>query len=123
MVVAAMVAAVPKGIREAFEDCGDLLDGLNLGFQDRDLTEFEDTFLEFAQCMRENGIDMDDPDFSNFGPGGGGDGGGDAPGGRGGGLFGGDLDFNDPAFQEALETCRDVLAGFGRPGGRLGPDA
>ena len=34
-----------------------------------------------------------------------------------------DLDFNDPAFQEALETCGDVLAGFGRPGGRLGPDA
>ena len=64
MVVAAMVAALPKGIREAFEECGDLLDGLNLGFQDRDLTEFQDTFLECcAECMRDNGIEMDDPDF------------------------------------------------------------
>ena len=44
-----------------------MLEGVTLGRQQRDLTEFQDTFLEFASCMRDNGYDMPDPDFSNFG--------------------------------------------------------
>ncbi|MEE8456868.1 MAG: hypothetical protein V3S28_02360, partial [Acidimicrobiia bacterium] len=64
----------------------------------------QDNFLEFAVCMRENGYDMPDPDFSNFGqPGqGGGQGRGQ--------LFGGDLDRNDPAFQSAFAACEDIFS-------------
>ena len=107
----------PEGIQEAFEECGNLLEGLQLGFQERDFTDFEDTLLELAQCMRENGIDMDDPDFSDFGFGGG-DGEG-AGGGRGGGPFG-NVDLNDPVFEAALEACSDIISGFGGPGRRFG---
>ena len=105
----------PEGIRAAFEECGDLLDGAQLGFRDRDRTEFSDQLLAFARCMRDEGIDIQDPDFSNFG--GDGDGDGDGDGGRG-GIFG-DLDLEDPDVAAAQEACSDVLGGFG-PGGGFG---
>ena len=106
----------------AFVNCEEHLAGIALGRGggDFDLTELEDTMVEYAACMRENGYEMADPDFSNFGPGGGG---GDGQG--GGGPFG-DVDFEDPDFIAAQEVCQDVLAGFrgpgqggsGRPGGQ-----
>ena len=99
----------PEGFQDAFDVCGDLLEDLQLGFAGGDQTEFQDQILEFAQCMRDNGYDMDDPDFSAFAPGGGGDGQGP---GAGGGPFG-DIDFDDPDFQAAQEACADILAGFG----------
>lgn len=94
--------------REAREACADLLDDAALGFGgDFDRTELEDDLVSFAECMRENGYDMPDPDFSSFGPGAGG----------GGGPFGA-IDPDDPSFQTASEACGDILAGFGRgPGG------
>ena len=105
----------PEGFREAIEECGELLEGLELRGATRDLTEFQDTLLVFAQCMRDNGYDMDDPDLSTFGPGNGDEGG---PG-QGGGPFG-DVDFSDPLFIEAQEACGDILDGFG-PGRGAGP--
>ena len=111
----------PEGTREAFDTCGDLLDGAQFGpgrggpGGDFDATELQDTLLEFAQCMRDNGIQMDDPDFSNFGTP------GDPPadGGGGGGRGGpfGDLDQSDPAVQAAMDACSDILGGFGPGGG------
>ena len=99
-----------EGFPEAFQVCGDLLDSLDLGFRDRDNTGQQDAFLEFAECMRGEGIQIQDPDFSaGGGPGGG-------PG--GGGIFG-DLDPNDPSFEAALETCGDILGNLG--GGGRGP--
>lgn len=105
----------PEGFREAAQTCGEFLEGLELGFGRPDITELEDTFLEFAQCMRDNGYDMDDPDLSGFGP--------DAdddqasePQGRGINIFG-DVDPTDPVFIEAQEACQDILAGFGPGGG------
>jgi hypothetical protein len=99
--------------RAAREACSELLADAALGFGDRvDRTELEDNLVQFATCMRDNGYDMPDPDFSSFGPGQGG----------GGGPFG-EIDREDPAFQEASAACEDVLAGFGgglgggRPGG------
>ncbi len=96
----------------AFGECGDMLDGVALGFGEIDNTEFQDSILEWAGCMRDNGYEIDDPDFTAFGPG--------AGGGRaeGGGPFG-DIDQDDPAFQSAMSACEDLLAGgFGqRPGG------
>lgn len=98
-------------LEAAFEACSEIVEGLIQDvFRAIDQTEFQDNFLEFAECMREKGIDMPDPDFSSgFGPG------------LGRGLFG-DIDPDDPAFQEAAEECSSVFEGsFGlRPGGPAG---
>ncbi|MGI9584610.1 MAG: hypothetical protein ACR2N7_03375 [Acidimicrobiia bacterium] len=104
-------------MQSAFEACRENLEGLSLGPGSVDRSEIEDTLYEFAACMRENGIDMPDPDLSAFGPGQGEQGQGDP---NASGPFGGSIDPDDPAFQEALEACEGVFAGgfrFGGPGG------
>jgi hypothetical protein len=88
--------------RAALDVCRELLEGVAQQFERPDLTEIEDDLLAFAECMRDNGIDMADPDLS----------GGGRP--EGGLLF--QLDVSDPAVEAALETCQSELA-FGRPGG------
>lgn len=88
-------------MREAMEACGEDLEGITLGFggrSDIDVTEMQDTIVEYAACMRENGYDMADPDFSGAGPGSGG----------GGGPFG-EMDPDDPDFVAAQEVCQDIL--------------
>lgn len=62
--------------------------------------------LAFAQCMRDNGVDMDDPTF-------------DADGNVQGGGFGPDsgIDFSDEATQAALEACGDLIEDIGPGGG------
>ncbi|KOX26506.1 hypothetical protein ADK67_16010 [Saccharothrix sp. NRRL B-16348] len=56
-----------------------------------------DQLRVFAQCMRDNGIDVPDPDPN------------------GGKLTGlGQLDRNTPAFRSALDVCRDKLPELGR---------
>ena len=101
----------------AREECSDLIEGVTLGLGRGDFTEIQDNLFEFAACMRDNGYEMNDPDFSNFGPGGGGGGGG---GGEAtfAGPFG-EIDPDDPAFVSASEACSDILAGFGPGGGRV----
>lgn len=98
----------------AMQVCQENLEGISLGRGggDFDLTELEDTMVEYAACMRANGYDMDDPDFSNVGPGNGGE-----PG-QGGGRPFGDIDLNDPDFISAQEVCEEVLGGFRGPGTR-----
>ena len=105
-------------IQAAFQGCQEHLEGIAFGRGAIDFTEIEDRLVEFAACMRDNGFDMPDPDFSNFGQGG-----NDSAGPGGGGPFGGDLDTEDPAFQTALESCEDIFEGFrigGGPGGGRG---
>ena len=100
--------------RIARESCSEHLDGVTLGFADRDTTEFQDLALEYAACMRDNGFDMPDPDLTGFQPGSGGGSGG------GGGIFGGLEDRNDPTFIAADEICRPIFGdlAIGRgPGG------
>jgi hypothetical protein len=94
-------------IEAATEACSEYLEDVVPTFSDIDFTELQDDLLEFAGCMRDNGYDMPDPDFSNFG----------IPGGDGpsGGPFG-ELDFQDPAFEQALQSCQYILAGFTGPG-------
>lgn len=89
-------------VEAAFEACRTELEGIAFGPDGIDLTEIEDTLVEFAECMRENGYDMPDPDLSLLAPG---------PGGEPGtaGPFGGEVDPDDPAFQEALEQCRALF--------------
>ena len=94
--------------REAFQagrdTCSDILEGVSFGFRDQDRTAIEDTQVEFATCMRDNGYDMPDPDFAA------------QPGPGGGGPFGG-IDREDPAFIEAADVCSDILAtAFGDDG-------
>ena len=96
----------------AREACAHLLEGLAFGpgSGNFDLTEFQDRLLEFARCMRDNGVDVGDPDLRNFGPGADDDG---APG----GPFGG-IDFQDPDVAAAFATCQQqVNLGAPRFGG------
>ena len=101
--------------REAFqaarEACAQFLEGVSFGFREFDRTEIEDTLVEFAACMRDNGVDMPDPDFSAT-PGAGG----------GGGRPFGDIDPTDPAFEAASEVCQEILSNaFGEDGPGRGP--
>jgi hypothetical protein len=87
----------PEALQDATEVCGEVPQSA-FGGERPDQTEIQDTLLEFAQCMRKNGYDMPDPNFS------------------GGSAVNltevfGDIDTNDPAFQEAAEACQDVLGG------------
>ncbi len=93
----------------AREACATELESVALGFRDGDPTQLQDDLLAYAECMRDNGFEeMVDPDFSDSGPGGGG---------TGGGPFG-EIDRTDPDFENAQEACGEILAGFGRGGGR-----
>lgn len=68
----------------------------------RDSQEFQDAALEYAQCMRDNGIDMPDPEFD-------GEGGvaiSAGPGGPGGPGEGGP---DDEEFQAADEECHPII--------------
>jgi hypothetical protein len=76
--------------REAIQACRDELPGG--GQQNFDDPEFQERMREFAQCMRDNGVDVPDPD----------------PNGGFGGMLG-EIDPNDPAFRGALEACQDML--------------
>ena len=88
-------------LNDAFNACSDNLVGLSFapGGADFDFTEIQDTLVEFAACMRDNGFDLPDPDFSNF----------DLGGGAGSGPFG-DIDPTDPAFETAFEACQGIFA-------------
>ncbi len=90
----------------AFEECSDRLDGASFLPTDDDLTDIEDQLLDVAQCLRDQGIDVDDPDLSaGFG------------GGGNGGPFGPGFDPDDPATAAALDACSGIFTGFG-PGGQ-----
>jgi hypothetical protein len=93
-----------EAFEAAQEKCAVHLEGVSMEFEPPDLTELEDELLEFAACMRDNGVEMDDPDLTN-------------PGGDDGGVviepFGGSVNPNDPAFQEAFEACEGILSDFG----------
>ena len=98
------IADLDRDVAEAvFESCNEYLEDVTFGLDSEDRTEREDELLVFAACVRENGYDMPDPDFSNAG----------SPGSGGGGPFG-ELDREDPAFQAALVVCSDVF-GAGAP--------
>lgn len=93
----------------AFEVCGSLLEGTTFlpGADGLDV-EMQDTLVEFAQCLRDEGIDAEDPDFSGFA-----DAGGQGGAGGAGALFGDDFDADDPATQAAFDACEQVLTDGG----------
>ena len=94
-------------------DAGGNADAAESG-ADADATD-EELALEFAQCMRDEGIDWPDPVtnadgsidlFGGQGPGGGGGGAGDGAGGP------------DEATQAAFQTCGELIEGASFFGGR-----
>ena len=88
----------PATVHAAFDACSGLLEGVVSEFEMEDLSQREDELLAFAVCMRENGYDMPDPDFSDNGHG------GDGP-------FGDAIDADDPAFQTAAQSCEGIIGG------------
>jgi hypothetical protein len=97
-------------VRAATDVCSEHLESVAFGLDTADRSEREDQLFEYAACMRENGYDMADPDFSNFGQPGQGDGSG-----AGGGPFGA-IDQSDPTFQAAQEACAGIFGGDRVPG-------
>ena len=95
----------------AREACQGLVEGLAFGPGPGgfDMIELQDRLLEFAQCMRDNGIDIGDPDLSRFAP-------GADDGGQPGGPFG-VIDTDDPDFAPAFEICQQQLPQPGQGGG------
>ena len=98
-------------VRAAMDVCSEHLESVAFGLDAADRSEREDQLFEYAACMRENGYDMPDPDFSNFGQ----PGQGDGPGAGGGGPFGA-IDQSDPTFQTAQEACAGIFGGDRVPG-------
>ncbi|WP_203780489.1 hypothetical protein [Paractinoplanes rishiriensis] len=83
-------------LRAAQEKCGEPPEGITSAAQSMiNSPEFQDAALKFAKCMREQGVDLPDPDFSNLGS----------------GMFG-RLDRDDPKVAAAMEECQDVWAGI-----------
>jgi len=91
-------------LREAQEACGQYLEAARPELTEEEQAERYDQALAFARCMRDEGIDFPDPQPDGFGPGGGGGANGPP-----------EFDADEPAFQEALETCQDKLGEFGGP--------
>ncbi len=82
---------------EAGEACREYLEGVVLGLPDFDTAEFNDTFLEYATCMRENGFE-EIPDRIDMVA-----------------MMQGKeipIDPTDPDFIAADEQCRDIFAEF-----------
>lgn len=100
-------------VRAAMNSCSEHLENVAFGLDAADRSEREDQLFEYAACMRENGYDMPDPDFSTFGQPGQGGGAG------GGGPFGA-IDQDDPTFQTAQEACAGIFGGDRVPGGGPG---
>jgi hypothetical protein len=78
-------------LEDAPKECTDKLQGALPNLSQQDQSEFQDKLLAYAQCMRKNGYNMPDPNFSGDG----------AP------FDLGDQD--DPKFKAADEKCQDVL--------------
>lgn len=90
---------------EARDACSEEVEGFTQLFDHDDSTESQDQLLAYAACMRENGIDMPDPDFSG-GPGEGFQG------------FHESVDRDDPDVRKADGICREeVFQGQGPGGG------
>jgi hypothetical protein len=93
---------IRTNLSSAMDACSEFLEGVSFGGgRLPDLVELQDTFLEFSTCMRDNGYDMPDPDFTSDGFG---------------GLFemGENIDPNDPEFVAAMAQCQSIFAQFQR---------
>ena len=100
----------PEQMQSADEACQPIMEEIRSQFEPPDpeqLEEMKQQALEFAQCMREHGVDMPDPQFSEDGA---------MTVAVGGGRLGeegsGPAPIDEDKFQEASEAC-------GGPGGMM----
>lgn len=77
--------------KTALAACKDLIPG---GVRGSEAPADQQKYLEFAKCMRSNGL----PDFPD-----------PKPGSKDGMFGGGAVDRNNPAFKKAAEACSHVL--------------
>jgi hypothetical protein len=87
-----------EAFREAAEKCLPLIEGASFLPTEADQTELQDQLLKAAECLREQGLDVQDPQL-----------GGGASGGPGGSPFGPNFDPDDPKTQAAIEACRGAF--------------
>jgi hypothetical protein len=88
--------------RDAFGDdleaaqqvCGELPEGIVTSSGRPDDAATQDAMLEFAQCLRDHGLDVEDPDPNSNDPT---------------AAFGDVMDSNDPQVQAATEDCQEVF--------------
>jgi hypothetical protein len=84
-------------MEEVMANCQHHLEGVVLdGVEHGNLVEMEDTFVAYAQCMRDHGIDMPDPEFSDDGF-----------------IDLGSPDAGDEGYQAAHAECKEVFTGSG----------
>ncbi len=97
-----------QALFDAFDVCAELIEDVTFGAAGSqfDLNEIQDTLIEFAACLRENGLDVDDPDLSGLFGRAEGD---DSPAVPTGpeALFGDRVDFEDPDNEVIFEKCAD----------------
>lgn len=87
--------------QDAAEGCVALIEEATFFANAPDISDFEDDLLAFAQCLRDNGLDVDDPDLSKFVPG------------QGARMFGDDFNPQDPANADAIAACQSLLPNAG----------
>jgi hypothetical protein len=93
------VALSSDEVQVAIQACGPLIAGASFlpnngaGMT----TETQDQFVDFAQCLRDEGVDVSDPDLSDGAA----------------GLLDWDFDPDDPANAAAIEVCQTLFAGAG----------
>ncbi|MEM9651995.1 MAG: hypothetical protein AAGA65_07850 [Actinomycetota bacterium] len=90
-------------IDEAVESCSDIVAGASfLPGAGMDQTEIEDQLLAFAQCLRDLGHDIADPQLNGSQSGG-----ANGPG----GIFANGFDPTDPANADDIATCQVEVVG------------
>lgn len=97
-------------LRTASNACRSNLKGIFQQFTPQQRAQLQDNLLKLAQCMRANGVNMPDPNFSQN----------PQTGGSRREFFGG-INRDDPKVQQALQTCRTKVFGGQGAGGPLGP--
>ena len=97
-------------LRTASQACRSNLKGVIQQFTPQQRAQLQDNLVKLAQCMRSNGVNMPDPNFSQN------------PGSGGGRreFFGG-INRDDPKVQQALQTCRTKVFGGQNGNGQFGP--
>jgi len=90
--------------KAAQEECGSIMEDAMPEPDPEQMAEVKDQLLEFAECMRGEGIDFPDPQVDGgrvmMGPG---------PGSEG--------DVDEPAMRAAQEACEDLMPERGGPAG------
>jgi hypothetical protein len=98
----------PDLLRRARQACGEPPDSLTRLVDPEQREQVESKLVDFARCMRRNGVDMPDPDLSR------------GLTAEGLGPFQEFVDGNDPAVRKALRACQQILLDLMTTPGGLG---